>query len=83
MVLTKKTLMQNLERICHDMRAEINAFMEMFDILQNKGLPSPLVINDRLMRHKYYVDKFNNYAGNQEGSSTSASGIKELPTPWA
>lgn len=79
-VLTKKTLMQNLERRCHDMWAKINYFMEKFDILQNKGLPSPLVINDRLIRHKYYVEKLNNYAGNQAGSSTSTSGIKALPT---
>ena len=56
--------MQNLERRCHDMQAEINAFMEKFDILQGKGLPSPLVTNDRLMRHKDYVEKLNKYAGN-------------------
>ena len=60
-VLTKKTLMQNLERRCHDMWAEINAFMEKFNILQNKGLPSPLVINDKLMRHIDYVDKLDQY----------------------
>ena len=62
------------------MRAEINAFMEKFDVLQNKGLPSSLVINDRLVRHKYYVEKLNNYASNQVDSATSASGIKALPT---
>lgn len=32
-VLTKKTLMRNLERRCHDMQAEINSFMEKFAIL--------------------------------------------------
>lgn len=79
-VLTKKTLMQNLERRYHDMQAKINAFMEKFDILQGKGLPSPLVINHILMRHKDYVEKLNKYAGNHAGSSTSASGIKALPT---
>ena len=56
--------MQNLERRCHDMQAEINSFMEKFNILQGKGLPSPLLINDRLMRHKDYVEKLNKYAGN-------------------
>lgn len=62
------------------MQAEINAFMDKFGILQSKGLPSPLVINDRLMRHKDYVDKLNKYVDNQASSSTSASGIKALPT---
>lgn len=71
-VLTEKTLTQNLERRCHDMQAEINAFMEKIDILQGKGLPSLLVINDRLMMHKDYVEKLNKYTGNQAGSSTSA-----------
>jgi len=33
------------------MQEEINAFMKKFDILRSKGLPSPLVINDKLMRH--------------------------------
>ena len=59
---------------------EINYFMEKFPILQNKRLPSPLVINDRLMKHIDYVDKFNKYAENQASWSTSASGIKALPT---
>jgi len=56
---TKRTLMQNLKRRCHDMQEEINAFMKRFDILQSKGLPSPLVINDKLMRHIDYVEKLN------------------------
>lgn len=62
------------------MRAAINGFMEKFDILHNKGLPSPLVINHTLMRHKYYVEKLNNYAGNEAGSSISTTWIKALPT---
>jgi len=48
-VLAKRSLMQNLERRCHAMQEEINAFMEKFGILQDKGLPSPLIINDKLM----------------------------------
>ena len=32
-VLTKKNLMQNLKRRSHDMKVEINAFMEKFAIL--------------------------------------------------
>lgn len=62
------------------MQEEINAFMGKFGILQSKGLPNPLVINEKLMRHIDYVDKLNQYAGNQESSSTSASGSKALPT---
>lgn len=58
---------------------EINSFIEKFTVLQSKGLPSPLVINDRLMKHIDYVDKLNKYVGNQASSSTSASGIKALP----
>ena len=48
--------------------------MEKFSILQSKGLPSPLVINEKLMRHIDYVDKLNQYADNQASSSTSVSG---------
>jgi len=72
--------MQNLERRCHDMQQEINAFMKTFDILQSKGLPSPLVISDKLMRHIDNVEKLNQYASNQAGPSTSASASKALPT---
>lgn len=32
-VLTKRTLMQNLERICQDMQVEINSFTEKFTVL--------------------------------------------------
>lgn len=40
-VLTKRTLMQNLERKCQNMQEDIDDFMEKFGILQSKGLPSP------------------------------------------
>jgi len=53
--------------------------MEKFSILQSKGLPSPLVINDKLMRHIDYVDKLAQYADNQASSSTSTSTPKALP----
>lgn len=54
--------------------------MEKFNILQKKGLPSPLVINDKLMRHIDYVEKLDQYANNQASSSTSTSAPKALPT---
>jgi len=79
-VLTKRGLMQNLERKCQNMQEEINYFMEKFDILQSKGLPSPLEINDKLMRHEDYVDKLAQYANNQASSSAGAFAPKALPT---
>jgi len=62
------------------MQVEINSFMEKFTVLQSKGLPSPLVINDKLMKHIDYVDKLNRYVGNQDSSSSSAARVKALPT---
>lgn len=79
-VLTKRNLIQNLERRCQDMRVEVNAFMEKFTVLLSKGLPSPLIINDKLMKHIDYVDKLNKYASNQSSASSSASGVKALPS---
>lgn len=58
------------------MQVEINAFMEKFTVLLSKGLPSPLIINDKLMKHIDYVDKLNKYVSNQN----SALGLKALPS---
>jgi len=60
-VLTKGSLMQNLEGRCQNMQEDIDEFMEKFGILQRKGLPSPLVINDKLTRHEDYVEKLSQY----------------------
>lgn len=46
-VLTKRALMENLERKCQNMQEDIDEFIEKFGMLQTKGLPSPLVINDK------------------------------------
>lgn len=54
--------------------------MEKFGIFPRKGLRSPLVINDKLMRHIEYVDKLAQYADNQASSSTSTLAPKALPT---
>ena len=70
--------MQNLERRCQDMQVEINSFMERFTVLQDKGIPSLLGNNDRLMKHIYYVHKLNKYAADQVSSSSSALGVKAL-----
>jgi len=79
-VFTKRTLVQNLKRRCHDMQEDINAFMKRFDILQSKGFPSPLFIHDKLMSHRDYVEKLNKYESKQACPSTSASTTKALPT---
>jgi len=75
-VLTKRTLMQNLEKKCQNMQEDIDEFMEKFGILQSKGLPSPLDINDKLMRQDDYVNKLHQYTNNQASSSAP----KALPT---
>ena len=61
---TKRTLMQNLERRCSDMQEEIYDFTKRLDLLQSKGLPNPLVSDDKIMSLESYVDKLNNYANN-------------------
>lgn len=72
--------MQNLERKCENVQEEIIDFMEKFGILQRKVLPSPLVINDKLMRHEDYADKLAQYENNQASSSVGESAPKALPT---
>lgn len=71
-VLTKRALMQNLDRGCQDMQVEINSFTEKFVVLQNKGLPSHLAKNDQIMKHIYCVHKLNKYVVDQVSSSKSA-----------
>ena len=56
-IMTNKNLMQGLERRCQSMQEDIDEFMEKFGILQSKGIPSPLVINDKLMIQDDYVNK--------------------------
>jgi len=79
-VLTIRTLMQNLDRRCQDMQIEIDSFADKFIVLQQKGLPSPLGDNNRLMNHKDYVHKLNTYAINQANASSSTSGETALPS---
>lgn len=51
-VLTKRNLMLNLEKRCQSIQVDIDRFMLKYGILREKGLPSPLVINDKLMTHE-------------------------------
>jgi len=75
-VLSKRNLMFNLEEKCHNMQVDIDRFMEKFQILRNKGLPSPMVIHDKLMNQLNYVDRLRKLAKDQ----ASTLGIKALPT---
>lgn len=56
---------------------------KVHNFLHNKGLPSPLGSNDRLMRHVDYSHKLSKYAIDQITSSTSASEVKALPSGQA
>jgi len=49
--------------------------MAKFQILRDKGLPSPMVINDKLMTQLDYSDRHRRLAKEQ----ASSSGIKALP----
>lgn len=57
------------------MQVAIDRFMAKFHILREKGLSSPLVINDKLMKQLDYDNRLNQLA--KEQASTSA--IKALP----
>ena len=56
-VLSKRNLMLNLEEKCKNMQVAIDRFMAKFQILREKGLPSPLVINDKLMTQEDYDNR--------------------------
>ena len=75
-VLSKGNLMLNLEEKCHNMQVGIDRFMTKFQILREKGLPSPMVIHDKLMTQLDYVDRLKKLSKEQE----STSGVKALPT---
>jgi len=75
-ILTKKNLLLNLEKKCQCIQADIDRFMTKFGILREKGLPSPMVIHDKLMTQDDYVERLNKLASSQ----TSTSEVKALPT---
>ena len=58
------------------MELAVNRFMNKFDVLRQKGLPNPLVINERLMRQLYYDKKIREVA--KEHSNNSS--MKGIPT---
>ncbi len=58
------------------MQIAIDRFMAKFQILREKGLPNPLVINDKLMTQQDYDNKIRELSKEQ----ASTSSIKALPT---
>ena len=56
-VLAKRNLMLNLEDKCQTMQLVFDSFMTKFELLREKGLPSPLVIKDKLMTQEDYNKK--------------------------
>jgi len=66
--------MTQLEDKCHTMEQAITRFMVKFDTLRQKGLPNPLVINDRLMPHEDY-DKINREVAKEQANSSSMKGM--------
>ena len=75
-VLTKKKLMLNLEKRCQSIQEDIDEFMLKYGILKEKGLPSPMIIYDKLMTQDDYIERLHK----QARSHTSSSTVKAQPT---
>ena len=58
------------------MQLAIEKFMVMFEILRQKGLPNPLVINDKLMTQENYNKKNREVAKDKVNTSS----MKGIPT---
>ena len=71
--------MQNLDRRFQDMQVEIDSFTERFAVFHEKGLPSLLGTNERLMRHVEYMQKLNKYVADQVNTLSSTSAEKAVP----
>lgn len=56
------------------MELAIARFMVKFDALRQKGVPNPLMINDRLMAHEDYDKKIREVA-KEEANNSSMKGI--------
>lgn len=58
------------------MQWAIDKFMVKFEVFRQKGLPNPLVINDKLMRHEDYNKKIREVAKDHVNTSS----MKGIPT---
>jgi len=72
-VLTLRNLVGTLERRTQDMQTEINKFMDRFQVLQNRGLPSLLSSVGRLLTHENYAKRVNAFAASQIAGQPSTS----------
>lgn len=72
-VLTLRNLVQTLDRRTQDMQTEVNRFMERFQVLQNKGLPSLLNSGGKLFTHEQYAKRVNVFASSQVNEKASTS----------
>jgi len=50
--------------------------MTKYGILRENGLPSPMVIHDKLMTQEDYIERLKKFSSNE----VSTSGVKALPT---
>ena len=62
--------MLNLEDKCQNMHIVVDRFMAKFQILREKGLPSPLVINDKFMTQQDYNNKLREPTKDQVNTSS-------------
>ena len=74
-MISKRNLMTQLEDKCQTMELAVNKFMNNFDVLRQKVLPNPLVINDKPMRHEYY-DKKMREVSKETSNSSSMKGVR-------
>jgi len=68
--------MLNMEDKYQTMQLAIDRYMVKFEILRQKGLPNPLVINNKLMAKEDYNRKIREVARDQ----VNASSMKGIPT---
>ena len=57
--------MIQLEDKFQNMEVSITRFMMKFDVLRQKGLPSPLVIHEELMKQDDYDNKMREFSKDQ------------------
>lgn len=76
-IITKKNLIPQLEEKCNNVNVIVQIFFSMLEPLTSKGLPSILVINNKLMPIEDYVRKLTEVGTN----ATSVSNIRGAATP--
>ena len=64
-VLTLRTLVQTLDRKCHEMQVDIDNFKLNLAALQSRGLPNLLTSTGRLLTREQYATRVNNYVSNR------------------